>query len=435
MTLSLSPAVFRIENFIKPEEIKDLIHRVETSNVTHKLERSVVGDSPSEHMKSAIRTSHQAWDDTSDVADALKRRAFNVMRLPHFNERQVDGMQILRYQQKEAYIGHHDYCLNNDDPKYVPARGGSNRIATLFVYMTDVAEGGQTVWTRTENRSQYNNDLKAKVQKLFPQGGWEAEMLETCHTKLSVAPKRGDAVLFYDVTPDGMLDEMSEHGGCPVISGTKWAANLWVWNDARLTETSPVAVQFVNRFDQTVYLSWRVRTEGSASSEGWTAWGATEADQTIDVDTYAEHEWGAHFVSPAHEPGKAPFQQWDFSGPQWRQKTGKHLVHIHDGAKKELQAINNEHKLSSGKFALRFLNQAAGTIRLAWHADASTADKAGMLWEVIESGAHSDADSFSEHVWEARSEPGGKLLHSMSVKSMSKRMKKKLSHEDARVCP
>ena len=97
----------------------------------------------------------------------------------------------------------------------------------------------------------------------------------------------------------------------------------------------------------------------------------------------------------------------------------KHLVHIHDGAKKELQAINNEHKLSSGKFALRFLNQAAGTIRLAWHADASTADKAGMLWEVIESGAHSDADSFSEHVWEARSEPGGKLLHSMSVHDMA----------------
>ena len=25
----------------------------------------------------------------------------------------------------------------------------------------------------------------------------------------------------------------SEHGGCPVLEGTKWAANLWVWNGRR----------------------------------------------------------------------------------------------------------------------------------------------------------------------------------------------------------
>ena len=39
---------------------------------------------------------------------------------------------------------------------------------------------------------------------------------------------RGEAVLFYDVTPAGDLDHKSEHGGCPVLEGVKWAANLWV---------------------------------------------------------------------------------------------------------------------------------------------------------------------------------------------------------------
>jgi len=34
--------------------------------------------------------------------------------------------------------------------------------------------------------------------------------------------------------PDGSLDPMSKHGGCPVGAGVKWAANLWVWNRVRL---------------------------------------------------------------------------------------------------------------------------------------------------------------------------------------------------------
>ena len=25
---------------------------------------------------------------------------------------------------------------------------------------------------------------------------------------------------------------MATHGGCPILDGQKWAANLWVWNKA-----------------------------------------------------------------------------------------------------------------------------------------------------------------------------------------------------------
>lgn len=30
--------------------------------------------------------------------------------------------------------------------------------------------------------------------------------------------------------PDGTLDPYSLHGGCPVLKGTKWSANVWLWN-------------------------------------------------------------------------------------------------------------------------------------------------------------------------------------------------------------
>ena len=31
----------------------------------------------------------------------------------------------------------------------------------------------------------------------------------------------------------GAMDPTSTHGGGPVLRGTKWGANLWVWNDVR----------------------------------------------------------------------------------------------------------------------------------------------------------------------------------------------------------
>ena len=37
-------------------------------------------------------------------------------------------------------------------------------------------------------------------------------------------PRQGDALLFYSQTPNGTLDTLSLHSGCPVIHGNKWSA-------------------------------------------------------------------------------------------------------------------------------------------------------------------------------------------------------------------
>jgi hypothetical protein len=44
-----------------------------------------------------------------------------------------------------------------------------------------------------------------------------------------VKPEVGKAVLFYNQLPDGNYDERSQHAALPVIIGTKWLTNLWVW--------------------------------------------------------------------------------------------------------------------------------------------------------------------------------------------------------------
>ena len=55
-------------------------------------------------------------------------------------------------------------------------------------------------------------------------------MVRDCYSKLAVRPRQGDGVLFYNQGPGGTLETSSEHGGCPVLAGEKWAANIWVWN-------------------------------------------------------------------------------------------------------------------------------------------------------------------------------------------------------------
>merc|ERR1712048_741083 len=58
-------------------------------------------------------------------------------------------------------------------------------------------------------------------------------MVVQCRSQLSIRPNSARAVLFYSQKPNGERDDQSLHGGCPVIRGEKWAANLWVWNTPR----------------------------------------------------------------------------------------------------------------------------------------------------------------------------------------------------------
>lgn len=73
--------------------------------------------------------------------------------------------------------------------------------------------------------------ILAKEEIEFQPDGWEEDLIvKCCRTRLAVRPKKATAVLFYNQDPDGNMDKAAIHAGCPVLRGTKWAANLWVWN-------------------------------------------------------------------------------------------------------------------------------------------------------------------------------------------------------------
>ena len=70
------------------------------------------------------------------------------------------------------------------------------RIATFFFYLADVDEGGGTDFDRVAK---------------------------------TVQPKRGRAVLWYNIYPDTQaMDSRTHHEALPVIKGEKWGINKWL---------------------------------------------------------------------------------------------------------------------------------------------------------------------------------------------------------------
>jgi prolyl 4-hydroxylase len=50
---------------------------------------------------------------------------------------------------------------------------------------------------------------------------------------IKVIPKKGSAVLFYNLLEDGNGDDLSLHAALPCKKGEKWLANYWVWDPKR----------------------------------------------------------------------------------------------------------------------------------------------------------------------------------------------------------
>ena len=128
-----------------------------------------------------------------------------------------EAVQVLSYQPWQHYQAHHDFF----DPEFYQHQpsmlrelrnGANNRLATVFLYLNDVPEGGETAFPRAAGDA-------------VP-----AESVLDCTLGLAVKPQKDAALLFYSLSPSGDLDYASQHIGCDVKVGEKWAANFWLWS-------------------------------------------------------------------------------------------------------------------------------------------------------------------------------------------------------------
>jgi len=210
-TLSIKPLVLSVKNFISEKEC-DHIQKIAEPD----MEYSSVSlmDKDKGRPASDFRTSQSAFlVAQDDIMHALEDRTASLTRIPKNHQ---EHTQVLRYGYSEKYSAHLDWFdpeLYQQDPHTLEMidYGKRNRLATVFWYLSDVEQGGHTVFPRFNGAPQpYNFD--------------------DCTKGMKVKPEKGKVIIFYSMLPNGKGDVLSLHGACPVEKGIKWAANKWVWN-------------------------------------------------------------------------------------------------------------------------------------------------------------------------------------------------------------
>mmetsp|Transcript_15900 Transcript_15900/g.23249 ORF Transcript_15900/g.23249 Transcript_15900/m.23249 type:complete len:464 (+) Transcript_15900:3-1394(+) len=210
-TLSIIPLVLSVKKFISESEC-DHIQDLATPNIQYS--EVVLMDQDKGKPSSDFRTSQSTFlQAQEEIMYAMEARTASITRIPRQHQ---EHTQVLRYGKTEKYSAHVDYF----DPAYYQQdrhtlslieNGKRNRLATVFWYLSDVEEGGHTVFPRFG-------------------GAPQPRSFDDCTLGLRVKPEKGKVIIFYSLKPDGRRDETSLHGACPVGRGIKWAANKWVWN-------------------------------------------------------------------------------------------------------------------------------------------------------------------------------------------------------------
>jgi prolyl 4-hydroxylase len=190
-SFSESPRVFHVHHFFSETEADALVDRIlKIDSETDKLQQSHVGHQSGAKKVSPHRTSENAFDQVSDTAIAFWKRSFDLLRIATYQDDMCDGLQLLRYQQKQAYIPHTDYFSVNTSPdwNWNPQAGGSNRFATIFLYLSNVTAGGQTVFPHSympEDHVHPPESAEHEIigKRLFQEDSWEYDMVQKCASR------------------------------------------------------------------------------------------------------------------------------------------------------------------------------------------------------------------------------------------------------------
>ncbi|BAQ08597.1 2OG-Fe(II) oxygenase [Bacillus sp. OxB-1] len=173
------PLVVVLGNVLSNEECDELIRLSKD-----KIKRSKIGTTREENE---LRTSSGMFIEESEneLVARIETRISSIMNIPIEHG---EGLQILQYTPGQQYKAHYDFFSST-------SKVTNNRISTLVMYLNDVEQGGET---------------------FFPK------------LNFSVTPKKGMAVYFEYFYTDPHLNELTLHGGAPVITGEKWVATQWM---------------------------------------------------------------------------------------------------------------------------------------------------------------------------------------------------------------
>lgn len=183
--ISTDPWIVYFRNFLSDAEV-DTITKHMFNTDFHMSQAGGNDVSKNRHSETAFCTGRC---NDADIMQTLVGRAGNITHVPSEN---FDFVQALRYRPGMYYRPHHD-----NHPTFSLSPSGC-RIYTMFVYLSDVEQGGETA---------------------FPK------------LNVSTPAKKGAAVLFVntmDSDPD-TTDPRTTHEAITVTEGEKRGLNLWLY--------------------------------------------------------------------------------------------------------------------------------------------------------------------------------------------------------------
>lgn len=188
-----SPSIQVIEGF-SPPPLSALLIR----NAQHRLQDGEVNDATTgEVRRHPMRTAKYAPLNVLNrdlVTALLQERAARATGIALANH---EPPNVISYMPGQQFEPHYDYV--DPDVAYfqMELMLQGQRIATSVTYLNDDFEGAETA---------------------FPRLNWRFK------------GKAGDAIIFYNVTPDGRVDPRTLHAGLPPTRGRKWVLSQWLRN-------------------------------------------------------------------------------------------------------------------------------------------------------------------------------------------------------------
>lgn len=188
---SLKPRIAVFPGFI-PREIADYLK----SRAEPRLKPSLVIDhirGSFSHEEYRTSTEHRFLPSEADLVTHAVCEQIALASEEPVNQQEILG--VLRYKPGQEYTPHSDFLKADTLGKNPEVERSGQRIKTFLIYLNGEFDGGETEFPKLAIR---------------------------------VKGRKGDGILFTNVSENGEESRLAVHAGRPVISGEKFITTLWI---------------------------------------------------------------------------------------------------------------------------------------------------------------------------------------------------------------
>ncbi|XP_041565258.1 prolyl 4-hydroxylase subunit alpha-2-like [Drosophila elegans] len=216
--IGLDPYIVLYHEVLSKREMSLLISRA-----SRKMKVATIYKSNTKNKKKKGRTAKGHWfnKENNELTRRISRR---IHDMTGFDLTDSEEFQVINYGIGGHFHTHSDYfnfaSANFTGHRNRQATVLGDRIATVLFYLTDVEQGGATVFEKT---------------------GY------------AVYPRAGTAIFWFNLNTNGYGDPRTRHAACPVIVGSKWVMTEWIreWRQMFIRPCLPRATGTSSKLNRT----------------------------------------------------------------------------------------------------------------------------------------------------------------------------------------